>query len=209
MTTTNSLDHAARLSSWTTLRGRRQFEHHWIRESVETPTFCSWLLKSRGRSEFWCRISAGHGFVQVFGDFGPCTFAYGPRDPITCLHWIASAPGGYLKEKAIMGSGRASALEYDVEFARADLREMIAECRAEDEEDENRAAYLAILNAGLKSADEFDGEVGVHEICQAMRAADEGDEFDWSDMLPDGFGTRLNPEFELAREAIQRLLWLR
>jgi hypothetical protein len=211
-----------RADAWTKLRTAKRgaFDRHWIRESVETPTFASWLLQARDDNHLWCRVSAGHAFVSVFGDFGPTAFvdreeaslramhfAYGSRGPRALIHWIARATGSYLVEKAIIGTGREAILEHSSAFAKEDLlatREDRVQEVLEDGEQPSADRHIRAIDAGLDTRPQRDGEPGVCEIVDAMTRVC----WDATDMLPSQFGARPTPHVFWARDAIRRLAWL-
>jgi len=86
----------------------------------------------------WTEIIAlaGDGLF-VGGDIGPVVFRYGPKDPVSRVHWMgrrAGANDSYFVEKATIGMGGPQFVrEWRADVASEDLDEHIAELRSDIE----------------------------------------------------------------------------
>jgi hypothetical protein len=198
------------------------FTTHEIISRVDAPGFGSWLLARRYddghlRSDLWVRITAAEGYLTLVGDFGPMVFAHGPRDPLACVRWIGcKSPDDtyYPTQKAAIGmGGREHVSEYDVAFAREELRKLLAEAQAErradveagyvDPKKDKPSRYERALQAGLDLTHTYDGLPGITQIVEAVIAVDH----DALDMVSD-IGRRTRPEVRLAVQALNRLVEL-
>jgi hypothetical protein len=198
------------------------FTAHEIISRVDAPGFGSWVLMRRVApgildSDHWVRVTAADGYLTLVGDLGPMVFAHGPRDPLACVRWIGcKSPDDtyYPTQKAAIGmGGREHVSKYDVEFAREELRRLLAEAQAErraefeDLDYVSRTAdkpsrYERALQAGL-DVDTYDGLPGITQIVDAVSAVD-GDVLE---AVAD-IGRRTRPEVRLAVQALNRLVEL-
>lgn len=118
----------------------RDFSTHEIKEATEG----SWLLQ-KGHPDggwegsLWMEVVSLHGAkLLVHGDFNPIVFAYSNRNttPVGKVHWMGkrnynNEPCSYFVEKATIGSGRESILEWNDRLARRELKEKAGEVFAE------------------------------------------------------------------------------
>lgn len=183
---------------------QNHFADHEIVDRVESERLCSWLMRSPAARGMWVRITAADGLLTVVGDFEPTIFAYGPSDPIACVRWLGSHQGvdHYVREKAIIGSGRAAVLEHSEGAAREDIKRLLAEAERDDYGDEWKAA----LRAGLEAPVNFFGVLGVHEI--RMAVIDECDLSGDAWELLGNLGERVGQHVHFAIQALNRLVQL-
>lgn len=196
------------------------FSTHEIVDRVETPTLRSYLLQGRrnGRrvGEFWCRVSVFDRFVSVVGDFDPIVFAYGPTDLRALIAWMGSHPtvDGYVAQKAAMGSGgRDKISQWDVDQARVELRERIAELQrdadevCEDEGEQSseyieRSREIERLRSVASRSPEYDGHLGCALLGVAVyEALSCPDDPEWIGAL----GREIGSHVHLAHAAVARL----